>query len=75
MAAGTILNAPVAGYYSGSLLGSGLPYLNRTGLTQLRLRFQLATNKNAAANLLNFYSANEANAAYRPLLQITYYTP
>ncbi len=74
-AAGTVAKVPVAGFYSGSLVAGALAYVNRAGLTQLRLCFGLPTNNNALANYLNFYSANELTSANRPLLQVVYYLP
>lgn len=45
-----------------------------SGLTQIRLRFQLDDNNNAIANYLSLYSGN-AGAASRPQLIIEYYVP
>jgi hypothetical protein len=45
-----------------------------SGLTQIRLRFNLGDNNNAIANYLSLYSSN-APAANRPQLVITYYVP
>ena len=50
------------------------PYINRTGITQLRLRFQLDDDNDAVADFLRFYSGN-AIAANRPILVIEYYVP
>ncbi len=44
------------------------------GLTQIRLRFKLDDNNNAAANFLKIYSGN-AGAANRPQLIVEYFVP
>lgn len=63
-----------ANWYSIDLT-SALGSINKTGLTQLRLRFKLDDNNNAIANYLSLYSGNTAVAADRPQLVITYYLP
>jgi hypothetical protein len=59
-------------------LTPGKAYINKlttgSGLTQIRLRFNLGDNNNAIANYLSLYSGN-ATAANRPQLVITYYAP
>ena len=45
-----------------------------SGLTQVRLRFNLDDNDNAAANYLSLFSGN-APAASRPQLIIEYHLP
>jgi len=62
-----------AGRYSLSLT-SGKGYVNKTGNTQLRLRFNLDDNNNNIANFLKLYSGNAA-ASDRPQLIIQYYLP
>ena len=49
-------------------------YINRAGITQLRLRFQLDDDNDAVADLIRFYSGN-AIAANRPVLVIEYSVP
>jgi hypothetical protein len=44
------------------------------GLTQIRLRFKIDDNNNAAANYLSLFSG-EAATASRPQLIIEYYIP
>jgi hypothetical protein len=46
---------------------------NNSGLTQIRLRFQLDDNNNMMADLLKLYSGNAINIADRPQLVINYY--
>jgi comEA protein len=69
-----ILNTPSAGWYTKRLPASALKLINKTGMTQIRLRFALDDNDDLAADYLRFYSGN-APASYRPRLIIQYYTP
>ena len=62
-----------SGWYSLDLT-SGQTYINRTGNTQIRLRFKLDDNNNSVANYLKLYSGN-APAASRPQLIVEYYLP
>jgi hypothetical protein len=61
------------GWYSINLT-SGKGYVNKTGDTQLRLRFTLDDNNNSGANFLRLYSGN-ATITDRPQLTIEYYVP
>jgi hypothetical protein len=65
------------GWYTLNLT-SAKAYINKlatgSGLTQIRLRFQLDDNNNAIANYLSLYSGN-AGAASRPQLIVEYYVP
>jgi predicted outer membrane repeat protein len=67
----------VGGWYNINLTGAGA-YVNKlptnSGLTQIRLRFNLDDNNNAIANYLSLYSGN-APAGSQPQLVITYYVP
>lgn len=49
-------------------------YINKTGSTQMRLRFSKQDNGNKRANYVSFYSGN-AGTSSRPKLIITYYIP
>ncbi|MGC8855185.1 MAG: hypothetical protein ACP5QU_00115 [Anaerolineae bacterium] len=49
-------------------------FLNKTGLTQFRLRFTKDDNDDRSADYLKFFSGNAA-LAYRPVLIIEYYVP
>ncbi len=71
-AAGSIA-APSAGKSYGTLVSSAYQYVNKTGLTQLRMRFLSPTNSNAAADYINYYSGNVTS--YSPKLQVFYYVP
>jgi hypothetical protein len=66
-----------SGWYSIDLTG-GKDYINNlstlSGLTQIRLRFNVDDNNNAIANYLSLYSGN-APAASRPQLIIEYSMP
>ncbi len=65
---------PVGGFYTKTWLKNMLPYLNKSGLTQFRLRFATNNNNNSVADDLKFYSGN-ADVADRPQLIIYYYVP
>jgi hypothetical protein len=69
--------AAVGGWYSLTIT-SAKAYVNALatngGLTQIRLRFQLDDNNNAADNFLSLFSGNAATAT-RPQLIVEYYVP
>jgi len=72
---GFIANNPQAGnWYFANLNATAYPFINLTGITQFRLRFQLDDNNDLGADYLKFYSGDVA-AAYRPMLIITYHLP
>jgi hypothetical protein len=75
---GPFNTALVGGWYSINLNGAK-GYVNKlsanSGLTQIRLRFNLDDNNNAIANYLSLYSGNTTTAANRPQLVITYIVP
>jgi len=56
-------------------LNTGLAYVNKTGRTQIRLRFTLDDNNNHANDFMNIYSGNASVLADRPRLIIRYYLP
>jgi peptide/nickel transport system substrate-binding protein len=74
---GPLTLAPAGNWYSLNLT-SARAYINRlntnAGLTQIRLRFKLDDNNNAAANYLQLYGGN-ASSASRPQLIVEYYLP
>jgi len=74
-AAGSVGKTPNNGVYTGSISTSGLAYINKTGTTQLRLRFQKDDNNNNIADYLAFFSGDASNAENRPVLQVTYFMP
>jgi hypothetical protein len=65
---------PVSGWFSARFNTGGKLYVNRTGVTQLRLYFSVDDNNNNIADYIRFYSGN-ASAGDRPKLLITYYLP
>jgi choice-of-anchor C domain-containing protein len=71
---GSIPGMPVSGWYAKTWTGRILDYINRTGLTQLRLRFTTDDNDDLGADYLNLYSGN-AVSSNRPQLIIEYYVP
>jgi hypothetical protein len=73
--AGVIPNKPTpAGWYATSLKPAAFSFINLTGVTQLRLRFQTDDDNDAIADILQFYSGN-STAANRPTLVIEYHLP
>ncbi len=74
--AGTIMNAPLPGnWYQASLINSALPFINKTGVTQLKLRFSIDDNNNLTSDYLTFYSGNYGTPSLRPALVIQYHLP
>jgi predicted outer membrane repeat protein len=71
--AGTVSSTPSGAWYTGTLNHSGYTAVNKTGTTQLRLRFNLHSNLDNGADYLAFYSGN-ASSAQRPQL-LVYYNP
>lgn len=71
-------NTPLVGGWYSIDLTTGKAYINKmatlSGLTQIRLRFQLDDNNNAIANYLSLYSGDAATAN-RPQLVIEYNVP
>jgi hypothetical protein len=53
---------------------AGLPFVNRTGTTQFRLRFSKDDNNDRGEDCLRFSSGNAA-AAWRPQLIVQYVMP
>jgi hypothetical protein len=73
--AGSILNSPADNWYSAILEQSALQYINKTGSTQFRLRFQIGNDGNMRADTIKFQSGDSLTPSYRPILQIEYYLP
>jgi hypothetical protein len=71
----TIMNNPVNGWYSKAMAAANFTYINKTGVTQFRLRFGKDDNDDRGADYLKFYSGNYATASWRPQLIIRYYVP
>jgi len=72
--AASIPNSSSGGWYSKTLLKTNFTYVNRTGVTQFRLRFATDDNDNSFPDFLSFHSG-EAASANRPALILTYYDP
>jgi len=70
----TIPNSPLNGWYSKAWSSGIFPYINKAGVTQVRLRFKSATNNNGIADFIKFFSGNAA-AGLRPQLIIEYKIP
>ena len=68
-----IFNGPISNWYNASLNATGLGMLNKTGLTQFRLRFAIDDNNNHKANIMLFNSGNAASG--QPELTIIYTLP
>jgi hypothetical protein len=65
---------PVSGWYNARFNNGGKLYINRTGVSQLRLYFSVDDNNNNVADFIRFFSGN-ASAADRPKLLIQYQLP
>ncbi len=74
-AAGSVGSTPVSGYYIANLKSTAFQYINLTGWTQLRLRFQKDDNDDLGADYLAFFSSDYSVAASRPTLIIEYIIP
>jgi pimeloyl-ACP methyl ester carboxylesterase len=74
--AGLIANTPQeGGWYFTNINATGFPFINLTGVTQFRLRFQLDDNNDLGADFLKFFSGNATTAIDRPVLIVEYYVP
>jgi len=71
---GRFPNRLYSGWYRSVLNNAAFPYINKVGITQLRLRFLLDDNNDNQADILNLYSGN-AIKANRPKLIVEYYVP
>jgi len=71
--AGLFANAPADNWFSATMTEPALEFINKTGETQFRLRFQLDDNDDMSADTIKFYSGDAATAAYRPVLVVEYY--
>ncbi len=75
LAVGTFGVTPISSWYSVNLNSAAFPLINKTGVTQFRLRFQKDDNDDGGADYLKFFSGNYSAASARPTLIIEYYTP
>jgi len=74
-AVGLIQNNPFNGWYWAWLDPSSFEFINRGGITQLRLRFQLDDDDDMATDYIRFYSGDYDGVGDRPQLVIEYYIP
>ncbi len=74
-AIGNIPNSPSNGWYSRIWKDAIFSYINLTGLTQFRLRFQKDDNDDSGADILRFYSGNAGAVSNRPRLIVEYVVP
>lgn len=65
----------VNNWYSAVLNTAGKSFVNKTGVTQFRLRFAADDNNDNASDYMKFFSGNHSVAANRPTLIIKYYVP
>jgi hypothetical protein len=72
---GSIPKTPVSGWYTKTWTSGIFTCINKTGVTQLRLRFSKDDNDDMSADYLMFYSGNATTASYRPQLIVEYYVP
>ena len=63
-----------SGWYKVALKSAAFPFINKTGLTQLRMRFYKDDDNDFIADYLKLYSGN-APANRRPQLIVEYYVP
>jgi carboxypeptidase T len=69
----SLSNAASNGTWStGNLNAAGIAALNKTGTTQLRVYFNLGDNDDTGNDYLGYYSGENATAANRPQLVVTY---
>jgi hypothetical protein len=73
--AGLISNNPVGDWYVAALNSAANPFINLTGITQLRLAFQLDDNDDLGDDYITFYSGNDGLFSNRPHLVVKYYIP
>ncbi len=71
--AGAISNNPVGDWYVTTLNNAANPFINLTGMTQLRLAFQLDDNDDMSDDYITFYSGNHNSLSNRPHLVVKYY--
>lgn len=72
--AATISKKTINGWYMKLLGSANFSYINKTGVTQFRLRFSKDDNNDFGSDFLKIYSGN-AGAVNRPQLVIEYYVP
>lgn len=73
--AGIVQNNPVDGWYWALLDPNSFAFINKTGVTQLRLAFHLDDNDDLGPDYLTFFSGDVPEQTDRPHLQIQYHLP
>ena len=71
----TFSATPVSNWYSAVINATGRAYINKNGVTQIRLRFATDDNDDGAADYMRFFSGDNTNAATWPQLIVEYYLP
>jgi trimeric autotransporter adhesin len=66
---------PVSNWYSVTIGAASYPFVNLTGTTQFRLRFQKDDNDDLNADYMKFFSGNYTTVTARPTLVIEYTVP
>ncbi len=70
---GVFPNSLYSGWYKSALNSDAFPFINKVGITQLRLSFLLDDNNDNVANILKLFSGN-AIKTKRPILIVEYST-
>ena len=72
--AGVFSSTPVSGgsAYQALLPSTSFQYINKAGLTQIRLRFTLDDNNDLGADNMRFFSGNYTVVSDRPELEVQY---
>lgn len=72
--AGQFSSTPVSGgsAYLATLPASSFQYINKAGITQIRLRFSLDDNDDFGADNMKFFSGNYSVVSDRPELEVQY---
>jgi hypothetical protein len=62
-------------WYTANLSGANLVFVNKAGVTQFRLRFNLDDNDDLGSDYLKFFSGDATYEADYPQLVVTYVVP
>jgi len=66
---------PLDSWYTANLGGSNLAFVNKYGITQFRLRFDLDDNDDLGSDYMKFFSGDAAEESNHPQLIVTYVLP
>jgi hypothetical protein len=72
---GVLTYAPTPGWYTIALNETSFPFVDLSGTTQLRLRFQVDDDDDLQTDILKILSGNATNISDRPALIVEYYVP